>query len=224
LTFFPKLAIIDIHSAYVPMPETWLPLFPLNVVLFPRSALPLHIFEERYKLLVNECVERGTQFGIALARDEGMADIGCSASVSSVTRRYDDGRMDIVVGGERRYRLLHYESGRAPYLLGEVAYIEEPDEAVNGDLASSTIELFNALLVVAYKGTGTLVSSARSEAGLSYVIAQKAGLDLPRRQELLEIPGENARLRMLNDYLTELLPRLKRAGEVQRVVQNDGYI
>ncbi|HMK38660.1 MAG TPA: LON peptidase substrate-binding domain-containing protein, partial [Bacteroidota bacterium] len=80
------------------MPETWLPLFPLNVVLFPRSALPLHIFEERYKVLINECVERGTPFGVALAREKGMADVGCSAVVSSVTRRYDDGRMDIVAG------------------------------------------------------------------------------------------------------------------------------
>ena len=206
------------------MPETWLPLFPLNVVLFPRSALPLHIFEERYKVLINECVERGSRFGITLAKDETLAGIGCSASVSGITRRYDDGRMDIVVGGEKRYRLLRYEAGRAPYLLGEVAYIEEPKEDVNGDLASRTVELFNALLLVAYRGSGTPVGLDRHEAGLSYLIAQKAGLDLSRRQELLEIPGENGRLRMLNEYLTDLLPRLRRAEEVQRVIKNDGYM
>lgn len=206
------------------MQETWLPLFPLNVVLFPRSALPLHIFEERYKVLINECVERGTSFGIALARDEGMAEVGCSATVSSVTRRYDDGRMDIVVGGGTRYRLLRYESGRAPYLVGLVEYLEEPGEDVNRDLAAATVELFNALLVTAFKGNGVLTGLGKFEAGLSFVMAQKAGLDLPRRQELLEIPGENARLQMLKQYLTDLLPRLKRAEELQKVIKNDGYI
>jgi Lon protease-like protein len=206
------------------MPETWLPLFPLNVVLFPRSALPLHIFEERYKVLINECVERGSPFGMALARDEGIADVGCSARVSSVTRRYDDGRMDVIVEGVRRYRLLRFEPGRAPYLLGEVEYFDEPEEDVDSGLASATVELFNALLVAAYKGNGVLNGLDRFESGLSFVIAQKCGLDLSRRQELLEIPGENARLRMLNDYLRDLLPRLKRQEDLQRVIKNDGYI
>jgi len=206
------------------MPETWLPLFPLNVVLFPRSALPLHIFEERYKVLINECVERGTPFGVALAREKGMADVGCSAIVSSVTRHYDDGRMDIVAGGEKRYRLLRVEPEKAPYLLGEVRYLDEPDEAVDRDLAASTVELFNALLVIAYRGSGPIQVPDRYERGLSFVIAQKSGLDLPRRQELLEIPGENARLRMLNDYLTDLIPRLRRGEELQRVIKNDGYL
>jgi len=206
------------------MPETWLPLFPLNVVLFPRSALPLHIFEERYKVLINECVERGTPFGVALSRNEGIAEVGCSAVVSSVTRRYEDGRMDVIVGGERRYRMLRYESGRAPYLLGEVEYFGQADETVNADLAASTIDLFNALLVMAYKENCTPLGRDRCESGLSFVIAQKSGLDLSRRQELLEIPGENERLRLLNSYLTDLLPRLTRQEELQRIIKNDGYI
>lgn len=206
------------------MPETWLPLFPLNVVLFPRSALPLHIFEERYKVLINECVERGTPFGISLAKDEALAPVGCTALVSSVTRRYDDGRMDIVVGGEKRYRLIRTEPGRAPYLMGEVEFFDEPDEAFDNDLAALTAKAFNSFLAVAYRGSGTQIGPELIKAGLSYVIAQKAGLDLSRRQELLEIPGENGRLRMLNEYLTDLLPRLKRAEEVQRVIKNDGYI
>jgi len=206
------------------MPETWLPLFPLNVVLFPRSALPLHIFEERYKVLINECVGSRTPFGIVLARENGTADVGCTAKVSSVARRYDDGRMDIVVGGESRYRLLGYDNGRAPYLVGQIRYIGEPDEEVDTDLAAGTIELYNALILAAYKSSGTLIALDRHEPGLSFVIAQKAGLDLARRQELLEIPGENGRLRMLKEYLTGLLPKLKRAEELQRVIKNDGYI
>ena len=224
LTFFPKMGIIGMYSAPVHMPEIWLPLFPLNVVLFPRSALPLHIFEERYKVLINECVESGAPFCIVLAREKGTADVGCTATVSSVERRYDDGRMDIIVGGESRYRLLGYDSTRAPYLVGQIRYFGEPDEHVDRDLAAGTIELYNALIVAAYRGGGTLIGLDRYESGLSFVIAQKAGLDLARRQELLEIPGENGRLRMLKEYLTDLLPKLKRAEELQRVIKNDGYI
>ena len=161
---------------------------------------------------------------MVLARDEGMADVGCSAGVSSVTRRYDDGRMDIVVTGEKRYRLLRYESGRAPYLIGELEYFGEPHEEVNRQLAASTVELFNELLLKAYKGEVDAVGPGRCETGLSFVLAQKAGMDLSRRQELLEIPGENGRLRMLNAYLVELLPRLKRMEDLEKVINNDGYL
>ena len=108
--------------------------------------------------------------------------------------------------------------------MGEIRYFGEPDEAVDGDLAAGTVELYNALIAAAYKESGTLIGLERCESGLSFVMAQKAGLDLARRQELLEIPGENGRLRMLKEYLTELLPRLKRAEELQRVIKNDGYI
>ena len=219
------MSIFVEQSAYVcNMPETWLPLFPLNVVLFPRSALPLHIFEERYKVLINECVERGTPFGISLVKKEELAGVGCTALVSSVTRRYDDGRMDIVVGGEKRYRLIRAEPGRAPYLMGAVEFFDEPEEAFDGELAAATAQAFNSFLVIAYRGSGSPIGPQLIKTGLSYVIAQKAGLDLFRRQELLEIPGENGRLRMLSDYLADLLPRLKRAEEVQRVIKNDGYL
>ena len=206
------------------MPGTWLPLFPLNVVLFPRSALPLHIFEERYKTLINECLERGTPFGVQLAGSSGMAEVGCSANVTTVTRRYDDGRMDIVVGGGQRYRLLRTDAGSAPYLMGEVEYFGEPDEPVDRELARSTVDLFNTLIALAFGGKAALIGVDRCEPGLSFAIAQKSGLDLSRRQELLEIAGENDRLRMLNAYLKELIPRLQHQGEIERLIKNDGYL
>ncbi|HXX65346.1 MAG TPA: LON peptidase substrate-binding domain-containing protein [Bacteroidota bacterium] len=206
------------------MAALWLPLFPLNVVLFPRSALPLHIFEERYKTLINECLERGTPFGISLSREDSIASIGCSARIATVTRRYDDGRMDIVVEGVRRYRLLRHEKDRGPYLVGEVEYVVEPKETIEHELASDTVNLFNTLLALVHKETGAMIGVDRFEAGLSFVIAQKAGLDLAGRQKLLEMLSENDRLRSLHDYLKDLLPRLNRLEEIERVVRNDGYI
>lgn len=206
------------------MPGTWLPLFPLNVVLFPRSALPLHIFEERYKTLVNECLERGTPFGISLVRGDGIAGFGCSAKVTSVLRRYDDGRLDIVVEGIQRYRLLRHKTDRGPYLVGEVEFVVEPEEPIERELASETVNLFNTLLALAHKEAGAMIGVDRFEAGLSFAIAQKAGLDLAGRQQLLEMLSENDRLRTLHAYLRDLLPRLNRMEEIERVVKNDGYI
>ncbi|HUI11136.1 MAG TPA: LON peptidase substrate-binding domain-containing protein [Bacteroidota bacterium] len=206
------------------MPGTWLPLFPLNVVLYPRSALPLHIFEERYKILINECLEQGTPFGILFTGGGGMATVGCSASVRTVSRRYDDGRMDIIVGGERRYRLLKAEDGRAPYLVGEVEYLDDTDETVDRELARSTVDLYNTLLLTAYGEKAALIGVDRCEPGLSYVIAQKSGLEVARRQELLEVAGENDRLRMLHAFLKDLIPRLRRRGELERIIKNDGYL
>ena len=87
------------------MSEQLLPLFPLQVVLFPHSLLPLHIFEDRYKLLIRECVTEKTEFGINLVQDGTLADVGCTAVVTTIVRRYDDGKMDIVVQGRQRYLL-----------------------------------------------------------------------------------------------------------------------
>ena len=206
------------------MPETWLPLFPLNVVLFPHSSLPLHIFEERYKTLVNECLGRGTSFGITLTRDSGVAGIGCSARISSVLRRFDDGRMDIVVKGGQRFRLLRCEAERAPYLLGEVDYVDDPAETLDRALATDTVRMFNTLVTMAFKGEVGTLGANMAERGLSFLIAQKAGLDLDHRQQLLEMMSENERLRTLHVYLKDLLPRLRHLEDIERVVKNDGYL
>ena len=86
------------------MPDSLLPLFPLKVVLFPRTELPLHIFEERYKEMIGECVAEGTEFGIVLVLEQGLASTGCTAAIVDVIRKFPDGRMDILVRGQRRCR------------------------------------------------------------------------------------------------------------------------
>ena len=207
-----------------PMAGELLPLFPLQVVLFPRSALPLHIFEERYKLLINECITWRKEFGINFVDREAVTPVGCTAVVRSVTRRYPDGRLDIVVEGRRRYRLDRYEAQRAPYLLGIVQYLADAEEAVDMGLAEETVVLFKKLVDVVYKEKSERVVPSPDAGEASFVIAQKAGLDLQQRQRLLETVSENDRLRMLKAYLSEVIPKLEHYEEVERVIRSDGYV
>src|SRR5215472_15538956 len=98
-----------------------LPLFPLDLVLFPHTPVPLHIFEPRYKELIGECLEQRTPFGIVRAKDDGIAEIGCTAEILDVAKRYDDGRMDIVCEGRRRFEVMQVNEDRS-FLQAEVSY------------------------------------------------------------------------------------------------------
>ena len=206
------------------MPESRLPLFPLSAVLFPGSLLPLHIYEERYKTLIRECLKGESGFGINLIRATGIASVGCLATVSQVLREYEDGRMDIIVKGGLRYNLLHTDDACAPYLVGEVRYINETGDQADRTLVQETIRMLNEVIARAYKGEVAPLAPEREESGLSYVLAQKAGLDLEQRQAILELSGENERMQKLHRHLKELLPRLAYIEEVERVMKNDGYL
>src|SRR5687768_13848231 len=106
------------------MSDLLLSLFPLKVVLFPRMNLPLHIFEERYKRMIGECFERQTEFGIVLAQEQELATTGCTATLMQLVKMYDDGRMDIIVRGSRRFEILNLNQ-EEPCLRGEVAFFDD---------------------------------------------------------------------------------------------------
>lgn len=202
------------------MSSPTLPLFPLGVVLFPGSALPLYVFEERYKLLIGA----GLEFGINLTENGNLAEVGCTARVREVVRRYGDGSFDVIVGGIRRYELVEFHKDRAPYYVGTVLFREQQPEQRDQVLLKETIALYNEAVRVVYKD-GRFVIREESEQQLySYRIAQKIGLDLPKRQLLLEVDSENRRLEILRTYLKDVLPRLENAAEVDNVARNDGYL
>jgi Lon protease-like protein len=207
------------------MAEERLPLFPLKVVLFPNSALPLHIFEERYKTLINECLhEQGKEFGINLKDDDEVKRVGCSAVVREVLQQYTDGRLDIVVEGRRRYELHTIDEKSAPYAVGHVTFFTNEPHEVDIALADRTARLYNSLIQIVYKEKLPKLSLDALARNVSYVIAQKSGLTLAQRQDLLQMRSENQRLMTLFDYLTTVLPKLHQLQEVQRIVGNDGYV
>ncbi|MER3524044.1 MAG: hypothetical protein C4326_08240 [Ignavibacteria bacterium] len=201
-----------------------LPLFPLQVVLFPQSVLPLHIFEERYKQLIAECLDEGKAFGINLITEAGLAKVGCTATVLELVKRYADGRMDILVEGGERYLLEKVVASQTLFSVGQVKFFEQRTEALDEALAEETIRLHNRLVEMVYREEAYKVEFDAANPQVSFKIAQKAGMELSQRQVLLATESENERLRLLHAYFVEVIPKLERLSEVERIVKGDGYI
>lgn len=207
------------------MNQTALPLFPLNVVLFPDSALPLHIFEEKYRILIGRCIEDdGMEFGINYVEVDKVSLVGCTAIVRDVVKRYENGQLDIVVEGSRRFEIHSMDENVAPYQVGMVSFFEDQFGEVDTRLAEETLSLYNRLVDVVYKSEVHRLSIKSGGHDISFAIARKAGMDLQQRQRLLEMRSENQRLKMLRSYLSAVVPKLQHSEEVQRVISSDGYI
>src|ERR1041385_7362896 len=114
------------EAIIVHMEQQLLPLFPLNVVVFPRTPLPLHIFEERYKEMVGNALRDESEFGIVLAKDDGIVNAGCTVAVEKVLEMYPDGRMDIVTRGSRRFEIVALNEEKE-FLQGEVSFFDDDD-------------------------------------------------------------------------------------------------
>jgi Lon protease-like protein len=119
-----------------------LPLFPLQLVAFPGTAIPLHIFEDRYRRMVGEAEAAGSEFGIVLAKDEGIVNAGCTVVVEEVLHRYADGRFDVMTRGQRRF-ILRSVDGELEYLRGEVDFFEDDDFSAVPDLLRK--QVFDAI-------------------------------------------------------------------------------
>src|ERR1700686_5878492 len=114
-----------------------LPLFPLDLVLFPGAPLPLHIFEPRYREMIAECLDQKKSFGVVRAKEEGVAEIGCTAEIITVTQKYPDGRMDIVTEGRQRFEVMQVNQERS-FLQAEVLFLrDEPDKATVEEIAEA---------------------------------------------------------------------------------------
>jgi Lon protease-like protein len=205
-----------------------IPVFPLGIVLFPESRVPLHIFEDRYKKLIDQAVKEHSPFGINYVEEDRLHAVGCSARVVEVLERHPDGELDIITEGERRYEVLELEqNGPDQISFATVRWLDDEPEERDTELAGETIELFNELTEVAYKGTipplDESIWNAESHFP-SFKIAQKSGLEAPQRQALLSVTSENERLSMLHKFLTQLLPKVKEFETVQELIRNDGYI
>ena len=201
--------------------ETYLPLFPLGLVLYPGEHLPLHIFEPRYRALLTDCLDGDIPFGILLAEEEGVASVGCSARVSEVLRGYEDGRSDIVVTGEHRFRIREIYEDAEPYLTAEVEWLPEPDEPVRTDLKERLVTQHMKLLEIA--GRTVRPSLYQDVAYLSYLLAHNAGMEDDQKQQLLELPSENERIGFLVQHFEALLPELEEAETLRRRIQSNGY-
>ena len=194
-----------------------LPIFPLDLVLLPGVPLPLHIFEPRYREMIAECLERKKPFGVVRASSDGVADIGCTAEIMSVTKKYDDGRMDILTRGVDRFEVIHVNNDRS-FLQAEISVMQDEDED-EGEPAKPTAQLATEavrLHAEIAKLAGTEPSGPDEHAGnLSFLLAGSLPLDLDFKQNLLSTLSEARRLEAVIGYLEAVLPGLRRAAKAQ---------
>jgi Lon protease-like protein len=196
-----------------------LPIFPLELVLLPGVPLPLHIFEPRYKEMIGECLEQKKPFGVVRASSDGIADIGCTAEITSVTKKYDDGRMDILTRGVDRFEVIEVNENRS-FLQAEIAMVHDEDEDEDGgEPARPTAEMVTQavrLHAEIAKLAGAEPSGPDEHAGnLSFLLAGSLPLDLDFKQSLLSTLSEAKRLQAVVGYLEAILPGLRRASKAR---------
>ena len=199
-----------------------IPLFPLNVVLMPGTPLPLHIFEERYKQMVNECLDSEREFGMVLADESGTRQVGCTARIVELVQRYDDGRMVILVEGSRRFKLKNIFTDK-PYYVGEVEYFEDgPEEDVTA-LAEECVALLERVIEAATEGS-VGIEIEPPYRNLSFAIAGRIEFDLETRQQILELPTEKDRLEKIKELLTEAADKLERDRQARKIAEMNGRL
>ncbi len=199
--------------------ENPLPLFPLEVVLFPGTQLPLHIFEERYRLMIGEAVDRHSEFGVILQSGGKLASIGCAAIVERVTHRYDDGRFDVEARGRQRFKTVSLDESLA-YLQARVEYFKDTSQATADparlqqalDFANQVAELLQ-------------LQPLKAETSVpqpSFHLAHALPLELSFKQRLLARKTEAERLGDLTEYLPKVVERLKLTQRVRRQAGTNG--
>jgi Lon protease-like protein len=197
-----------------------LPLFPLDIVLLPGAPLPLHVFEPRYKEMIAECLAGDKLFGIVRSQEEGVADIGCTAEILDVTKKYEDGRMDITTAGRRRFEVMEVNQERS-FLQAEVMFIEdEPGSATKQEI-DTAVELHKQLMEIA----GVEEEEGYSDiAQLSYYLAGSLPLDLDFKQNLLTMKSEAERMPVVVSYFQTILPALRRTAMARKLAGGNGHV
>jgi len=196
------------------------PLFPLGIVALPSEAVPLHIFEPRYRTMVAECLESGSEFGIVWASDDGLRQIGCACEIADVLERHEDGRMDILTRGTRPFRLVEAHEN-LPYPAGTVEWLddkpEEPEDA--------TVEAAHAAYAtLVEQATDAAPERERLDAMSAYAMAATVDFGLEAKQGLLSLRSENARLRLVTRLLRAALKRLDFIERAQARARSNGKV
>jgi Lon protease-like protein len=197
-----------------------IPLFPLNLVVFPRTRLPLHIFEDRYKEMVGNALRDESEFGIVLAKEDGIVNAGCTVAVEKVLEMYPDGRLDILASGKRRFEIAGLNEEKA-YLQGEVNFFDDEDFAPAPEdvrtQALAQYELLNAL-----PNTREHLPPDLADPQLSFQLAQAVS-DLDFLSGLLRQRSETSRLKTLTAFLNDYIPKQRAIERMKVLAPTNGF-
>lgn len=203
-----------------------IPLFPLQTVVFPGQAVPLHIFEPRYKQMFADVRAAGQMgevlpVGIVLGQDrELQAEMGCTVVLESVLNEYEDGRLDIITLGERRFRIEQVTEEK-PYLEAWVEYIDDDEVPIDPTLLAQALAGCERLAELIGEGSG--MEAGVGDLQTAFQIAQLLALELEAKQRLLEMATENMRLEMICTHLAQLIPMLEKRNQLRRRIHSNGH-
>jgi len=206
--------------------ETTIPLFPLGVVLLPAMVLPLHIFEERYKTMIGECLEQNREFGIVYSDQEEIRKEGCTAKIVEVLRRYDDGRMDILTRGVKRF-LIEDIIDEKPYLQARVAYFDDAVEEKSEELAALVndgIKLLQELDILTGKTIDYNAVSELDPKIISFLLAYNDEFTPGEKQKFLAMTSTRQRLIESADALRKIIERFKRELVIKKIIGGNGNL
>ena len=197
-----------------------MPLFPLQVVLFPRTELPLHIFEERYKQMVADVLKGKPEFGVVLAGEKGIVNTGCTATIEKVVKKYPDGRLDLITMGRRRFEIILLNDEKS-YLRGAVEFFDdEAAEPIPPDVRKRVMEAYNDIRSL--PSVRSVEDPELSDPQLSFQLAQVVP-DVDFRQVLLSIRSEADRMRRLAEFFPTYSTRQRHIQHVRAVAPTNGH-
>jgi Lon protease-like protein len=197
-----------------------IPLFPLDVVLFPGAPLPLHIFEERYREMFRRCMAEQIEFGVVRAQEDGLAVVGCTASIGRVMHRYEDGRFDVMCHGERRFEIELLDDTHA-YLQAEVDFLQdEGPEATRAEREQCAALHFEAIELARLD---LPMPHLDLDKPIAFPLAAVLPAELEFKQHLLDMRSDAGRTRKLQEFYEVLLPQL-RANTPKRKATSNGRV
>jgi Lon protease-like protein len=201
-------------------PVSEFPLFPLGIVALPEEVIPLHIFEERYKTMMNECLDDEREFGIVWLSDSGLREIGCACRIEQVLERMDDGRLNLLARGTRPIRVLERQ-GHLAYPAGVIEYVEDRGDPVDPELLRTARETYAELVK---RATDREPGPDELADMTAYAMAATVDFGLDAKQGLLDLRSENARLRLVTRLFRAAMKRLDFVDRAQARARSNGKV
>jgi Lon protease-like protein len=196
------------------------PLFPLGLVALPGELIPLHIFEERYKTMINECLEHEQEFGIVWLADDGLREIGCACEIDRVLERMEDGRINLIARGTRPFRVLERQ-GHLAYPAGVIEFVEDRQDEVDPELLADARAAYADLV---QRATDEEPEAQALEEMGAYEMAGTVDFGLEAKHGLLDLRSENARLRLVARLFRAAIKRLDFVDRAQARARSNGKV
>jgi Lon protease-like protein len=199
-----------------------IPLFPLDLVLLPGAALQLHIFEDRYKEMIGECLQCQGEFGMVRARREGLAIIGCTAKIVTVMHTYPDGLLDILCRGERRFEIESLVEGRI-FLEAEVDFLSDQEPCSSRRDREQCAAFHMEMMELSGNAVADFPPLDLNQP-VAFLLASVIPADLEFKQELLHLHSDSARTARLLEFYRLILPKLQRGSIGAKTAVRNGFV